>query len=64
MLEVYEPNIAGQRAYAKAGFRECGRRHASYRMGGRAWDVIMMESLATEFDSPVLRAVFAPDMER
>ena len=64
LLQVYEPNIAGQRAYAKAGFRECGRRHASYRMGGRAWDVIMMECLATDFTSPVLGKVFAPDAER
>jgi RimJ/RimL family protein N-acetyltransferase len=64
LLEVYEPNIAGQRAYAKAGFRECGRRHASYRMGGRTWDVIYMECLATDFRSPVLGKVFVPDTER
>jgi diamine N-acetyltransferase len=64
LLEVYEPNIAGQRAYAKAGFRECGRRHASYRMGGRAWDEIYMECLATDFTSPVLGTVFAPDAQR
>ena len=61
VLEVYEPNIAGLRAYAKADFRECGRRHASYRMGGRAWDTIVMECLATGFSSPVLGKVFRPD---
>lgn len=63
-LEVYEPNIAGRRAYEKAGFREFGRRRESYSMGGRAWDEIMMDCLATEFVSPVLARVFAPDEPR
>jgi RimJ/RimL family protein N-acetyltransferase len=62
-LEVYEPNLAGLRAYTKAGFRECGRRHAAYRMGGRAWDVISMECLSTDFVSPALARIFVPDAE-
>jgi len=33
MLIVYDYNRAGRRAYAKAGFREFGRRHGS-RLGG------------------------------
>jgi RimJ/RimL family protein N-acetyltransferase len=64
MLRVYEFNLAGQRAYAKAGFRECGRRRQCQFMGGKLWDVILMECLATEFTSPVLHAVFAPDVPR
>jgi RimJ/RimL family protein N-acetyltransferase len=59
LLEVYEFNEAGRRAYAKAGFRECGRRRESHWMGGRLWDVIYMECLATEFTSPVLGRIFA-----
>jgi diamine N-acetyltransferase len=60
-LFVYEYNLAGQRAYAKAGFREYGRRRQAHRMGGRAWDVVCMDCLADEFESPVLGAVFIPD---
>ncbi len=60
-LTVAEWNIAGQRAYAKAGFREYGRRRQCWPMGGRWWDEIAMDCLATEFESPVLAKVFTPD---
>lgn len=60
-LTVGEWNIAGQRAYAKAGFREYGRRRQCWMMGGRWWDEIAMDCLATEFESPVLARVFVPD---
>lgn len=49
MLRVYEYNRAGHRAYLKAGFRECGRRRQCKRLGGKLWDVIYMECLASEF---------------
>ena len=48
-LTVYEYNLAGRRAYSNAGFRECGRRRQAQWMGGKWWDVICMECLATEF---------------
>ena len=64
MLTVYEYNAAGRRSYEKAGFREFGRRHESRRMGGRFWDEIYMECLATEFVSPVLARIFVPDVPR
>lgn len=64
MLRVHEFNLAGQRAYAKAGFREFGRRRQCVLMGGRLWDEIYMECLASEFSSPVLGRVFAPDEPR
>ena len=47
-LTVYEYNVAGRRAYEKAGFREFGRRHQCHQMGGRLWDVIYMECLSSE----------------
>lgn len=62
MLTVHEYNLAGQRAYQKAGFREFGRRRECQMMGGKLWDVISMECLAREFASPVLGRVFAPDL--
>ena len=64
LLKVYEFNLAGQRAYQKAGFREFGRRHRCHFMGGQFWDVIYMECLAEDFQSPVLHQVFAPDVPR
>ncbi len=64
MLTVYEYNLAGRRAYERAGFREFGRRRQSHWMGGRYWDEIYMDCLATEFASPVLGQVFAPDAPR
>ena len=64
MLTVYAYNLAGQRAYAKAGFRECGRRRECHWMGGKLWDEISMDCLATEFTSPVLERIFVPDSPR
>ena len=37
-----------------------GQRHACHLMGGRLWDEIYMECLASEFESPVLARIFAP----
>lgn len=64
MLTCYEFNLAGQRAYAKAGFREIGRRRQCRTMGGRLWDEVYMDCLASEFTSPVLAHVFTPDERR
>lgn len=64
MLRVHEYNLAGQRAYAKAGFREFGRRRQAQWMGGKFWDTLYMECLASEFTSPVLARIFAPDEPR
>ena len=64
LLTVYEFNLAGQHAYRKAGFKGIGRRRQCRWMGGRLWDEILMDCLATEFDSPVLARVFVPDTPR
>ncbi|MGH2559781.1 MAG: GNAT family N-acetyltransferase [Thermomicrobiales bacterium] len=47
MLTVYEFNLAGRRAYEKAGFREFGRRRRCSRFGQRLWDLIYMECVAS-----------------
>jgi diamine N-acetyltransferase len=60
MLTVDAFNLAGRRAYEKAGFREVGRRRQSHRVGEHYWDEIIMDCLATEFASPVLNRVFEP----
>ena len=64
MLTVAEFNLAGRRAYERAGFREFGRRRQCRWLGGRLWDEIYMDCLATEFASPVLARVFVPDAPR
>ncbi len=65
MLHVHEYNLAGIRAYTKAEFKEFGRRRESHFMGGKYWDVIYMECLATEWGpSPVLAKIFKPDEPR
>ena len=65
ILHVHEYNLAGIRAYTKAGFTEFGRRRESHFMGGKYWDLIHMECLATEWGpSPVLAEVFKPDAPR
>ncbi|HEY8598347.1 MAG TPA: GNAT family protein [Thermomicrobiales bacterium] len=63
-LQVYECNLAGLRAYERAGFRTVGRRRQSYWMGGRFWDTIYMDCLASEFVSPAPSVIFVADMLR
>jgi RimJ/RimL family protein N-acetyltransferase len=48
-LTTYDFNIAGQRAYLKAGFQEVGRRRQCRYLHGRYWDEIHFDLLATEF---------------
>jgi diamine N-acetyltransferase len=55
LLHVYSYNERGIRAYTRAGFREIGRRREALRLAGQAHDIVYMDCLATEFQSPVLR---------
>jgi RimJ/RimL family protein N-acetyltransferase len=61
MLIVFEFNAAGIKAYQRAGFKEFGRRRECRLVGGKLWDEIQMDCLSTEFESTVLRRVYAPD---
>ncbi len=63
-LDVFSFNIAGQRCYAKAGFREVGRRRECRLLNGVLHDQIIMDILATEFESPVLARILQPDTPR
>lgn len=53
-LTVQSFNERAIRAYTRAGFRVIGRWRESRRLGGRVYDTIYMDCLATEFESPVL----------
>ena len=49
-LSVAEFNVAGIRAYTRAGFKEAGRLRKHWFHAGTYWDTIAMDCLATEFD--------------
>lgn len=63
MLTVRSYNERGIRAYKRAGFREIGHRREARRFGGKAYDVIYMDCIATDFKSAVL-CKFLPNTER
>lgn len=52
MLTVNAYNVAGLRAYEKAGFREFGRRRECRPHDGQRWDMVYMDCLASEFRRP------------
>ncbi|HZP84717.1 MAG TPA: GNAT family protein [Chthonomonadaceae bacterium] len=53
-VTVIASNIAGIRAYQRAGFRIIGRRREAVRVGNRIEDFLYMHCLAEEFHSPAL----------
>lgn len=52
MLGAFEFNTRALACYRKIGFKEIGRRRQVRIIGDRKIDVIMMDILASEFDSP------------
>ncbi|MFN8525824.1 MAG: GNAT family protein [Chloroflexota bacterium] len=59
-LTAYAINERGLRAYRRAGFKEFGRRREARLLGSRRYDVVYMDCLATEFQSPLLGQVAEP----
>lgn len=57
MLSVFSYNERGIRAYTKAGFKEIGRRREAKRLGGRAFDEILMDCLSTEFQGSAFQSL-------
>lgn len=55
MLHVHVYNQRGISAYKRAGFKEMGRLRECHILGGKAYDVLIMDCLSTEFESPVLK---------
>jgi RimJ/RimL family protein N-acetyltransferase len=55
MLRVFSYNERARRAYLRAGFKEIGRRREARRLAGRAYDVVYMDCLATEFEGSTLK---------
>ena len=63
MLRAFSYNERAIRVYQRAGFQEIGRRREAQRVGSRAFDVIMMDCLASDFDTLVPHRLHAPDAE-
>jgi RimJ/RimL family protein N-acetyltransferase len=63
-LSVLAFNEAGIRAYTKAGFREYGRRREAIAHNRQRWDLVYMDVLASEWESPVMQQMMEPDEPR
>jgi RimJ/RimL family protein N-acetyltransferase len=63
-LTVFGYNLAAQRVYEKAGFKEIGRWRDAVRLAGNPYDIVYMDCLATEFVSPLLYETYRPDEPR
>jgi RimJ/RimL family protein N-acetyltransferase len=63
-LTVAGFNLAGQRAYAKAGFKECGRLRETAWFAGKYWDTVLMDCLESEFSGSVLKDIFTADQDK
>jgi RimJ/RimL family protein N-acetyltransferase len=57
MLGVFAFNQRALAVYQKIGFREIGRRRQARIFAGKKYDVILMDILAEEFESPVLKNI-------
>jgi RimJ/RimL family protein N-acetyltransferase len=60
MLTTYAYNVGAIRAYTKAGFREMGRRREAHVWGGRRYDEVAMDCLASEFERPTTPVINLP----
>jgi RimJ/RimL family protein N-acetyltransferase len=56
-LRVIANNTRAIKAYERAGFRTVGRIREYARFAGGLYDVLVMDCIATEFDSPVLHGI-------
>lgn len=57
MLGTFSFNERALACYRKAGFRVIGRRREARVIAGARYDVILMDILASEFDSPLVKGI-------
>lgn len=54
MLGVFDFNQRGIQAYRRVGFKEIGRQRQFRIIAGQKYDLVLMDILAEEFESPVV----------
>jgi RimJ/RimL family protein N-acetyltransferase len=59
MLGTFSFNERAIRCYEKVGFRLVGRRREARIIAGEKYDIILMDILADEFESPVVKPMMA-----
>ena len=57
-LNVYEYNEKAIRLYEKLGFNLIGRRRKAKQIAGKRYDVLLMDILAEDFESVVIKKLF------
>jgi RimJ/RimL family protein N-acetyltransferase len=57
MLDTFSFNERALACYRKVGFRVIGRRREARIIAGQKYDLILMDILAGEFDSPVVKGL-------
>ena len=60
LLETLEWNLAGLKAYERAGFRRVGVRRGAVMSRGRRTDVVIMDAIPEDFGASVLRSAAEP----
>ena len=60
MLGTFSFNERAVRCYEKAGFRVIGRRREGRIVAGQKHDMILMDILAEEFESPYVKKLLSP----
>lgn len=58
-LGVFEFNQRAIASYRRLGFKEIGRKRQARIIAGKAYDVILMDLLACEFESPVVKRMMS-----
>ena len=64
MLTIHEYNLAGRRAYEKAGFKEIGRRRQCRWLNGGSGTRSTWTASPPSSRARVRRAIFVPDEPR
>ncbi len=57
MIGVFSYNQRGVNCYKKVGFKEIGRRRQARIIGGKKYDIILMDILAEEFESVYVKKI-------
>ena len=63
MLGAFSFNQRAIQAYRRVGFKEIGRRRQARIIAGRAYDVILMDILAEEFDGGQIARLVEPESD-